>query len=402
MSADLMRLNTLEASSVVTDSITEPHTIEIELVADGPIDPDVVRRSVAVAMATHPMARMSLRTPRWWTRSLRWRMLQHLEPPVVVHPQPWLEGESPATRLVGLHGPGFEVHLCGDRLVLAVNHAVFDGLGAIRLLRSVAAASVGGPDPLPDVDPLAVRHERQRAGATAAPSAARSGPISHLDEKGVAGAAGTWIVHRTIDTPSAPAGATVNDVLQVAWHLTLAEAIGPAAEVIRVLMPVNARGAGWADEVVGNHAWLAFVDTDRADRVSPTAALAAVCEQTALIRSAPRPSAVLELIGSGVVPYGPARLAVAAASRLGRRSIATASLSNLGRVASVGSIGSARIREVWFSPPCRAPRGAALGVTGYDGRLHLSVRTRRTTFTLGGTLALADSLCQRLDASARV
>lgn len=401
MAIDLLRLNTLEASSVFTDSTREPHTIELELVADGPIDPEVVRHSLAIAMATHPMARMSLKPPSWWTRRLRWRPLQQIEPPVFVRRHPWLGGESPASRMVGLDGPGFEVHLFEDRLVMAVNHAVFDGLGAVRLLRSMCAASVGDHDPLPDVDPLSVRYDRggtQPASPAPAPAATRmrSGPIAHFCDAGVRGAAGTWIVHRALTAPRPAPGATVNDLLQTAWHLTLAEELGPTADLIRVLMPVNARPAGWADQVVGNHAFLAFVDTDRADRATSARALAAVVDQTSAIRNDPSPSAVLELIGSGLVPYGPARAAIALAARAGRRSIATASLSNLGRLAPMGRIGGATIQQVWFSPPCRSPRGAALGVTGYDGQLLVSVRTRRSTFTLGATESLAERVCAKI------
>src|SRR5439155_10894718 len=141
-----------------------------------------------------------------------------------------------------------------------VNHAASDGLGTLRLLASIVRAYAGAPDPVPDLDPLAVRDlraplaldglpgrirhaaalltELQRPKARIAPERAGDGPgygfhLVRLDAE---------------DMPALgsrrPTGATVTDVLLAALHLPIAEwnaEHGAACERIGVMMRVNLR-----------------------------------------------------------------------------------------------------------------------------------------------------------------
>src|SRR5207302_1220809 len=59
--------------------------------------------------------------------------------------------ESPPVRVCLAHDPA------GDVVLLNINHAASDPIGGLRLLHSVAWAYAGAADPLPDLDPLAVR-----------------------------------------------------------------------------------------------------------------------------------------------------------------------------------------------------------------------------------------------------
>src|SRR5262249_53297033 len=62
--------------------------------------------------------------------------------------------ESPPLRVVLAH------HVDGDAVMLGVNHAASDGLGSLRLLASILRGYARAADPLPEVDPLAVRDLR--------------------------------------------------------------------------------------------------------------------------------------------------------------------------------------------------------------------------------------------------
>jgi NRPS condensation-like uncharacterized protein len=297
----------------------------------------------------------------------------------------------------------FEVHVhstpTGSRLLLAINHAAFDGLGSVRLLRSIAALSSGLEDPQPAADALEARWNIE-AGKSADPAVPnpRKGPIAHFTEQGHPGVDGTWIVHRRIEAVRPPQGITVNDLLLVELHLAVAEWLDDDADRVSVLMPVNVRPSAWSTDVVGNFAWLGSVDSTAAERSDRARLTEAITAQAAAIRTAPKSSKVLELIGQGAVPVAAARLAFLLGARVGKNTIATATLSNLGRVPELPPLSGAPVTELWFSAPCRAPRGLAFGVTGYDDHLHLSVRTRRTTFTLEHTQRLADRFVEVLSA----
>jgi NRPS condensation-like uncharacterized protein len=65
--------------------------------------------------------------------------------------------------------PAFLVYLvhhpAGDWVMVNLNHALGDGLSALRFATSIVRAYAGEPDPVPEVDPLAVRDLRELAGS---------------------------------------------------------------------------------------------------------------------------------------------------------------------------------------------------------------------------------------------
>jgi hypothetical protein len=95
---------------------------------------------------------------------------------------------------------------------------------------------------------------------------------------------------------------------------------------------------------------------------------------------------------------GPSMLPVAIKRRLqdvipltGNRMVDTASLSNLVVLDGwpVLDEGAGVVDAVWFSPPGRAPLGAALGAATVGGRLHVAMRYPRTQFHRDGARAFA-------------
>jgi hypothetical protein len=388
----------LESSSILSDLVGAPHVLGVEMDIDGRLDREVLQRAIAEAALRHPMARITTQGSR--VKPLAWTLHNRLDIPLVAHHQPWDEESRPCLWPVPIGRAPFAVHSVEHdgftRLHVAVNHAAFDGLGAIRLLRSMCAASVDADDAVPDVDPLAARTRNvELTGDGQRP--VRPGPsaVSHLAH---GGGSGFWMVERSIDVPRAPKGTTVNDLMQAGAHIVLARTLArqsPSGDGhrVRTLMPVNSRPAEWATEVVGNYAWLETIDSVPSDHYAPEAVLAAVREQTARVRTGSRPDRMLELLGASWVPPMAGRFAFSLGARVRATQAATASVSNLGNVADLGTFAGATITALRFSPPCRRPRGFALGVTGYGGRLHLTLRVMQTVGSTSDAHRWLDEIC---------
>jgi hypothetical protein len=388
----------LESSSILSDLVGAPHVLGVEVDIEGRLDRETLQRCIAEASLRHPMTRVTTQGSR--VKPLMWTLHNRLDIPLVAHHQPWDEESRPCLWPVPIGRSPLAVHTVDHdgftRLHIAVNHAAFDGLGAVRVLRSMCAASVGADDVVPDVDPLAARTRvADVTGDGLRPT--RNGPaaVAHLAH---GGGSGFWMVDKTIEVPRAPKGTTVNDLMQAATHVVLARELArqsPANEGhrVRTLMPVNSRPAEWATEVVANFAWLESIDSVPSDHHAPEAVLAAVQEQTARIRTGSRPDRMLELLGASWVPPVAGRAAFSLGAKLRASQAATGSVSNLGNVADLGTFAGSAISALRFSPPCRRPRGFALGVTGYGGRLHLTLRVMQTVGSTSDAHRWLDEIC---------
>ncbi len=141
------------------DSPGEPWSVHVEARVRGHVDVQRLRGAVVRALASHPLAR-ARRTRGRRRRRLMWEV--PLEPdldPVRVLDCPDDGSLAQArARLQSLAlplaaSPPLRVWLArhphGDSIMLNVHHAASDGVGALRLLRSMAQAYVGRPDPAP-------------------------------------------------------------------------------------------------------------------------------------------------------------------------------------------------------------------------------------------------------------
>jgi NRPS condensation-like uncharacterized protein len=184
-------------------------------------------------------------------------------------------------------------------------------------------------------------------------------------------------------------GTTVNDVLLAALAVTIRRwnaGHGEGARRVTLSMPVNLRPPEWQSEVVSNFASYVTVSATTADDLP--SALEHVGEQTRAIKSEGLGGLVVDMLA------GYSRLTIAAKRRLpdvlaltGPMVIDTASLSNLGRLPSLGD----DVDGVWVSPPGRMPLGTAIGVVTHDDRLHLALRYRHAQFDAAAARAFADS-----------
>ncbi|MDQ4105081.1 MAG: hypothetical protein M3186_15715, partial [Actinomycetota bacterium] len=302
----------------------------------------------------------------------------------------------------------------GDVVMLNLHHAAGDGIAALGLLRSIARAYAGRPDPVSSALPeqveiaaLSGRWAPLRALVSelrqAAPGAA------HLVPSGGRDRVGYGFHHLVLDTGQTAALAantdartTINDCLLAAMHLALDSwnsEYGGSSGRLSVLMPVNLRPRSRWYEVFGNATFMVPVVTDTEDRSDPNATVQTIRRRTRRIKDERTPAAVarvLEILQHLPLPAkrGIARLAGS------ERVIPTAILSNLGRLDEGPHFGpELRAREVWFSPPAKMPMGLAVGAVTAGGRLHLMFRYRHPLFGSAAVTAFADRYVTMLGAS---
>jgi NRPS condensation-like uncharacterized protein len=266
-------------------------------------------------------------------------------------------------------------------------------------MRSIVRAYDGVDDPVPPLDPLAVRDLRALAGAsTFAESLTRTRALARHAARGltppsrVAADGGDGgespgygvelhrlsreetdavLARRAADT-------TVNDVLVASLVVAVRRwntEHGRPTRRVAISLPVNLRPAEWRTEVLGNFASYVTVSGGIADDLPR--ALASVARQTRAIKRDGLGGLVVDMLA------GPSMLTIAVKQRLpellsltGGVAIDSASLSNLGVIEPLGE----QVESVWFSPPGRMPLGTALGVITTGGRLFLTLRYRHAQF----------------------
>jgi NRPS condensation-like uncharacterized protein len=401
------------------DRPDEPSSIQVELRVAGSIHERELREALDTAVAAHPMTRARKVSKRILLRPAHWEVggpsageilrSVHCDDESALaaaraelYSRPIDVERSPALRLLLVHRPG------GDSVLLGANHAVTDGIGSLRFLHSVARAYSGRPDPVPPVDPLAVRDPRTFVGSATrrrppkleSPSSP-TGARAFLAPEGARPGSGFGFLHvtlpaeqvRRLDPRRFEPSATVNDLLQAALHLAIAEWNARRhhrCDCIAVFMPANSRPPEWRDELVINHAVGGKITSMPEQRATPEALLAAVAKQTRWIKSGFAAAAVFDL-PYWVLNLTPLLLPMIS-FLLGDRVENTAVLSNLGRLDDLPGFGAeaGAVTEFWFSPPCGMPMGLSLGVAGVQGRLHLAFRYRRALFDDGVARRFAD------------
>jgi hypothetical protein len=289
-------------------------------------------------------------------------------------------------------------HPGGDILMLNINHAASDGVGALRILRSIAQAYAGDAerDPVPTflavadlpVSPASAPVSRWKAGYLSALEKLRDllAPPAQLasDEAGDDPGYGFHLVRlsandtRWIVDPDRPGRS--RNVLLTALHLAIGhwnDQHGSPGQRIGVLVQVNLRPPTWRDETVGNFSVTARVSTSRRHRRDQPAALAAITAQTTRNKRTRSGIALIAALDrSGLLPLWAKQSLIVLQPLTRNRLIDTAMLSNLGVVDGPPSFGpeAGDTVDMWFSAPSRAPRTVCIGAVTVAGRLHLVVR----------------------------
>jgi NRPS condensation-like uncharacterized protein len=425
-----LAFNVVDEAVELLHSDAEPWSIHLELRVAGTLDEARLRAAVADALARHPMGRARRAPSRLWDRGYAWEVTATLDlDPVRVldcADDAELRRARDSSQSLGVplaESPPLRVRLIrhpdGDVVMLNVHHAATDGFGALRILRSIARAYTGEPDPAPDVDLESARN--LQAGLAAGNAASRSRRILALLRKAgdlvvaparVAPDKGSdrpgYGLHSVVLTTEQTDAllrlrhrGTINDLLLTALHLAIAEwnaQHGTSCRRIGVMVPVNLRPPGWRDEVVGNFSLMATISTSAGDRAG--GALRAVTEQTGHMKRFGTGAALIEVLA--LSPRVPLWVKQATAPLLwltGNRLVDTAMLSNLGRMDELPWFGpdAGRTLEILFSPPCRMPLGMAVGAVTAAGRLHLVFRHRHPLMSADAARRFADGYVSALE-----
>ncbi|HKO25376.1 MAG TPA: condensation domain-containing protein, partial [Chloroflexota bacterium] len=275
----------LDESLLITQETRAAWNVQLEVAADHRGDADQLRQAVRWCCQRHPMARARLAPADTHGNYSQWDIANDVDR------DPLRVVDCPdATALAALRAelytppialdvsPGFRIAVArrpgGDLVLLATSHIVADGVGAVRLMQTIARTYRGEPDP-PDPFPLA---EARDVGSFLAPRTrsekwarelellrrlhealeqpSRIAAVSDADRGGFG------LVFRVLDIGEAtpglvqrPSDTTINDVLVAALHLTVQcwnTQHNVPSERIAVMMPINIRPADRLWDVVSN------------------------------------------------------------------------------------------------------------------------------------------------------
>lgn len=394
----------------------EPFSMHLEFRVEGRLDPEKLLAAIHKAASLHPMARAFQMQWQGSDREYRWGITDNLavNPLTVVPCQVDFEVEKARSRLmseaVPLHAsPPFRCllvqHPEGDYFMMNISHAVTDGTGQARLMRSIVRAYAGQPDPLPSFDPLEKRNLSKLFGAPSLRERIRRfAPLAQYLVQSVVAPARVSIdggldLHgfgfhmlklnaaELAQVEARREGrSTVNDVLLAASHLTIQEwnqQHGRRTERLTTMMPLSLRPAEWHGEVVGNYSVFVAVGSQSTDRQSFGRTLKAVTRWSSWYKETRGSAQLIDLLrGAPWLPLWLKRASRDLIPLTGNRVVDSTALTNLGRVDDPGSFGgrAGKITEFWFSPPARMPLGVSMGAMTVRGELYLTFRYRKTQF----------------------
>ncbi|HXT42821.1 MAG TPA: condensation domain-containing protein [Pseudonocardiaceae bacterium] len=410
----LLPLTMLDESLLITQETRAAWNVQFEVATDHRVDADRLRQAVRSCCQRHPMARARLAPAHTGGSSYQWCIADDVDrDPLRVVDCPdataleALRAELYTPYIALDASPGFRVALArrpgGDLVLLATSHTVADGVGAVRLMQTIARTYRGEPDPS---DPLPLAEARD-VGSFLAPKNrsekwARKlelprrlyealDPPSRIAAVGGADRDGFGFVFRALDigktTPGLvqrPPDTTINDVLVAALHRTVQSwntQHGASSDRIGVMMPINIRPADRLWDVVSNLTSMVSISTEPDDRADLASATAAVAEQTYEMRRNDRAYGLYDLLDAmKEAPLAVKRAVPRLIHLTGDRFVDTAMLSNLGRLPAVPSFGSKPPSELWFSPPCDPTCSLSVGVATCEQRLSLVTRYRHEQF----------------------
>jgi NRPS condensation-like uncharacterized protein len=410
------QLNLLDELYLHLDRRSEPWVVHLEARVCGRLDAERLARALAVAVQQHPIARARLASWRYSDRGYSWDILDRLsEVPLQIADcrdeaaldearerhfafSPSLDTAPPFAALLA-HVPD------GDAIVLNLNHAAVDGIGAARFMLSILRAYAQKKDPVPSFDPLEVRDVLAQAGAHSAVERYRRmravlrlanrqlTPMTRVARDGGSGRPGYGFNFMSLSVDETTAvgnrgtpDTTVNDVLLGALAVTVArwnEAHGKDAGRIALTMPVNLRPARWRREVVSNLASYVTISLEADERPDLRHAAAAAGRRTSAIKREGLAGVVVDVLQQlSMLSVGVKRRLPDLIPLTGDVVVDTASLSNLGVLENPPRLDDTAgpVRAMWFSQPGRMPLGTCIGALTMNGRLHLALRYRHAQF----------------------
>ncbi len=426
----LTPLNHLDAAFLNIERPQDPWSIHVELQLEGSVEVSRLQDAVHHAIQLHPVARARLQPFRAGSLAYNWQIAEQADmlPLRVVDANTEAELTALRADLMSLSAPltvcpGFLLvlahHPDGDRLMINLNHAIADGLSAFRILTSIVRHYAGEADPVPQVDPLAVRDlkalteshshkerlERLKLFAeylvkSAAPPIRIKGRGVQVREPDEMPGYGVHLMPfsagetaQFMQRRSKPA--TVNDMVLAGLILTIRawnQQNGGKTGKVSVMMPVNLRPQEWWFEVVSNFSSYVNVILPDQQQEDFAEATRVICEQTTRYKEAGAAGTLIDLLD--IPKFLPAVLKSRLREivpTLGSNHVQTSWLSNLGRLAVSPVMGGAgRVQAIHFSPPAHMPMGVSVGVASLEDRMMLTLRYRRAVFDEAAARDFAD------------
>ncbi len=315
-------------------------------------------------------------------------------------------------------------HDAGDVLMLSLNHAASDGVGAVRVLDAIARAYAGEADPALPLDFLAVRDLPVRPARPPVPVVVRAytGAVERLrdvltrparlaaEQPGGERGYGFHLVSLSVEETGrlvdVTRSGTNRDVLLAALHLAIGDwnlEHGTPGRRIGVLVPANLRPPEWRQETVGNFSVTARVSTNRRERAGTASALKAVSAQTTRNKRTRTGIALIAALErAGLLPLWAKQSTVVLQPLTGNRLVDTAMLGYLGRL-EAPSFGpdAGEVVQLWFSTPARSPVTLCVGAVTVGGRLHLTFRYPHRVFGADAARRFAACYLEQLRLVAR-
>jgi acyl transferase domain-containing protein/NRPS condensation-like uncharacterized protein/acyl carrier protein len=411
-----VQADVLDEFMVAVDDVAAA-TVHSEVRVEGRLDAGRLAAAIREAVEAHPIARARLALARPLDRHYQWDLSQPLltlpleevdcedDESLALARERFLN-ESPALDTPGPFKVLLAHHPGGDALILNAHHAAGDGVAGFRFMTSIVRAYAGEPDPLPDVDPLAVREVAKLVGTSAAERGRRARgaanllrrvarPPARVAAPAPGGRPGYRFELFTL-TPEqveevldrGPRGATLNDVLLGALAVTIRrwnERHGAPTGDVHIMMPVNVRPPAWSNDVFGNFAPWAPVRISPREHADLGSAATAAAARTRRIKESGIAGLVVDM--NGPIHLMPVTWARRVASKLPARiGVDTAMLSNIGHVeripARLGDAG--QITAIWGTPPGYPPMNAAISIAAFASKLFVGFRYTRAAFDAAG------------------
>jgi NRPS condensation-like uncharacterized protein len=395
----------------------EPWNVQIEVGSATTLDAERLYGAVETAAGAHPLTRARRRDYSTLDGEYVWEIPEEVDTVPLKRADaadsdaladlrtqfysPRVElRESPPFRVALARGAGIDG---GDRLMLCGSHVAMDGVGTLRLARSICRAYRGQPIDEPPVglaesravlddgpDSLAEAGTRLAEGLGRLPDALDDPTRVAVD--GGSEADGWGFVHRELDPDlvdslvgDRPEDVSVNDCFLAALHLAIDAwnaDHGEESDRISPTVPVNARPRDWFYETVGMYAPFVSVDTKPCHRSSPGAAVERVVAQTERLERHDGAGWVTDALKPlDPLPVGAKRLVPGFLGATDYRFVDSTVVSNLGRVPDVPALdGDGDDADLWFSPPSMMPLGVGFGIATLDGEVRLVTRYSQAQF----------------------
>ena len=300
--------------------------------------------------------------------------------------------DAPPLHACLAHRPG------GDVLMLNLNNAAADGVGAMAVLHAVARAYAGGGEPEDALDFLAGHDLPVRPAAPSSSVLARAftrlvewlrdrlartgrlAPDGAVDRDGYGYHMVALSAAQTEHAVEGTRPGTERNVLTAALHMAIGDwnlQHGTPGRRIGVLVPANLRPPQWPQGAIGNFSVTARLSTNRRERARPTSALQAVNAQRARNKRTRTGVALIAgLQRAGLLSLWAKQSRVVLQPLTGNRLVDTAMLCDLGWMDDAPSFGpdAGATLELWFSAPTRSPLSLCVGAVTAGGRLHLTFR----------------------------